>query len=143
MKKLLSILLFILGSVAITAAEDVKKPVAAAAVQTLDNLIIAPNPHLAGNADVQVRFEINPAFFVQATVNIYNIAGEWVKELRKEDLVIENHPTAQDIKVCKGVWDTKNLKGELVKSGVYLLNITTADTKKGKQVKTVKLVVIR
>jgi len=63
-----------------------------------------------------------------ATIRIYSINGELVKTLVEDSAIMEGNIE----------WDGKNDKGEIVGSGVYLVNL-----KIGKSSKTVKVVVLK
>lgn len=111
--------------------------------ETYDNLIVAPNPYLPKDEKVLIRFDINQDTFDRAEVRIYNIAAEWIADIKADAMEEEAHPNKRNVWVCQGEWDVKNHDGQDVASGVYLLHIVAVDSKFGKKEETVKLAVIR
>ncbi len=147
MKKQILFIIFILlssGFITETATGESAGPTAEKSLQpaALENLIIAPNPRLANDGDIIIRFDIRRDTFEWAKVEILNIAGQWVRTLDKSEMIIGPHPENSEMWICRGQWDAKNHKSKAVSSGVYLLNVVSADTFLGKKEKAVKLVII-
>lgn len=86
------------------------------------------NPEASDSADryTRVYYKVTEQ---GATIRIYSINGELVRS----DLVEDKTKTEDTI-----VWDGRNDKGEVVGSGVYLVNL-----KIDKSSKTVKVVVLK
>jgi hypothetical protein len=78
-----------------------------------------PNPLFLRDGGGRVYFRGLP---LDATVHIYNVAGEEVRSLKNTDF-----------------WDGKNSQGELVASGVYLFLVANSNGERS----TGKLAVIR
>jgi len=72
-----------------------------------------PNPF---NPVTNISFEVPEASDI--TVSVYNMMGQKVAEL------VQGHVDAGYHQV---VWDSRNLQGESVSSGVYLYTITSGD----------------
>ncbi|PIU51279.1 hypothetical protein COY52_05380 [Candidatus Desantisbacteria bacterium CG_4_10_14_0_8_um_filter_48_22] len=87
------------------------------AAQNLSNVIVYPNPYEFARArDGTLKFINLPT---QATIKIYNIAGELVRTIPKDDAV------------NRATWDGKNEFGEKVATGIYVYVISSPqDTQK-------------
>ncbi|PIV55828.1 hypothetical protein COS16_05790 [Candidatus Desantisbacteria bacterium CG02_land_8_20_14_3_00_49_13] len=79
--------------------------------QNLSGVIVYPNPFETAKARGGTLKFINIP--LQATIKIYNIAGELVRTIQKDD-------TAN-----RATWDAKNESGEKVASGVYFYVISS------------------
>ncbi|MFH1379775.1 MAG: T9SS type A sorting domain-containing protein, partial [bacterium] len=81
---------------------------------SIDNILIYPTPFRPSKGHTDITFLRLP---VEVTINIYNIAGELIKEFPESDQ-------------GQIVWDVKNNNGEKVASGVYLAVVKSKGSKK-------------
>lgn len=99
-----------------------------------------PNPTYSGNTTIRYQLENTSGF--EATLYIFDIAGELVL---KADNILNNLNNSQvipDVPVYEYRWDGKNGKGHQVASGVYIF-IVEANDGMSKKDRTGKIAVIR
>ena len=106
-----------------------------------ESIMIAPNPYTPGEKDLVLEVEINPDNYRKCLINIFNMSGDWIREIKDTDLTTRENNEGKTI--LSGKWNGKNHKDSVVSSGVYFVNFTIADNEVGKVDKLRKIVVIR
>ncbi len=90
---------------------------------SLDDIRVVPNPYIIRAAWDHNRFNQRIDFRhlpSECTIRIFNVAGEWVATLKKDNIVGNN-----EIKDEEGTlsWDLRNFEGLKVASGLYLYHL--------------------
>ena len=90
---------------------------------SLDDIRVVPNPYIIRAAWDHNRFNQRIDFRhlpSECTIRIFNVAGEWVATLKKDNMVGDN-----EIKDEEGTlaWDLRNFEGLKVASGLYLYHL--------------------
>ncbi|MEL6863519.1 MAG: hypothetical protein AAFP19_03825 [Bacteroidota bacterium] len=117
-----------------TIGEEVATPIssAPAIAQALESIRVVPNPYYGDS--FYERFQEEGAFVKitnlpgQCTVRIYNLAGQFVREFKRNEQPVNNsgeaNPGVLESQIYPALnWDLKNHAGKSVGSGVYLIHI--------------------
>lgn len=99
-----------------------------------------PNPTYSGNTTIRYQLENTSGF--EATLYIFDIAGELVLKIDNILNNLNNSQVIPDVPVYEYRWDGKNGKGHQVASGVYIF-IVEANDGMSKKDRTGKIAVIR
>lgn len=86
-----------------------------------------PNPFKPQSAHTTISFDLKKTGLTD--VSIYNVKGQKVKTLSKEDMQIGTHSI---------LWDGKDNDGKTVASGVYLYSVTQDDNRITKKMIIIK-----
>ena len=88
-------------------------------VEKPDELIIYPNPLIAGNLrDGKAKILWMGESSDELSIDIFNIKGQRIRTLK-----IKN----SQFRICEAGWDLRNAAGEIVSSGVYFVRVKAGD----------------
>ncbi|MBI2416697.1 MAG: VWA domain-containing protein [Ignavibacteriales bacterium] len=91
------------------------------------NVSFYPNPF-----NPEIVFKFRPGKFSSAVITVYDILGNVVRELRSEN----SSPTSMS-------WDAKNTSGEIVSSGVFIVQAVLTDYQNRRVVETAKIIHVK